>query len=368
MKRIAVFLAVVSLFAWGALGVARQADQTPEQQLQAALSKLKQREPQMSQPEKDALPAIQAILTKYFLNKTELVLSEKEIAEAVLKDLGTMQTRGGSKKGALPSFSSLMKEATPPAPPKPAPKPPTTSRPPVAATPKPAPKPKKYIPGVSAKATFNPAVSRVAGKQIGVVEMSIAGRKAKVVEIPAAIEGYTVDRRARLVSQRLNALQTADKLWWTKLGVGHVKEQVVVTAPKAPNGVILTADVEWAKEWGVDREALARLIIKNMRSALDPNRAVATRGESRDERRVSAVRLRMEGDAMYDTDANGAEVKYRAAIAKDATYAVPYHRLADLYLKQNRKEDAKAVLQSALSVEGLSPEDRVEIEQRLAGM
>ncbi len=365
MKRTVLSLIVGALVAFGVAALSGQGDPTPEQKLQNALSKLKQREPQLSTTEKEALPAIQSILTKYFLNRTELLLSEKDIAEAVLKDLNSLVTRGGTKKGALPSFSSMMAESSKPAVAKPTPKPkPSDPKP----KPTPTVKPKKFIPGVSSKPTFSPSVSSVAGQQIGVVSMTIAGRTARVVESPAAVEGYSVDRRARLVSQRLTALQAADKLWWTKLGVGREKEQVVVTSPKAPNGVILTADSEWAKQWGVDREALARLVIKNIRSALDPNKAVATRGESTEERRIAAIRLRMEGDAIFETDANGAEAKYRAAIGKDAGYAAPYHRLADLYLKQSRKDDARRILEDALREPQLTNEEKAEIQSRLSGM
>jgi tetratricopeptide (TPR) repeat protein len=315
-------------------------------------------------------------LERYYLDRPSLVKSEFEIAEALIRDLRKpfLAARGG-KKGALPAFSELMNDAGgAPPPPKPATKPTPSPKPTPKPAPTPAPKPtpplKKYIPGVTAKTSFVHRVTKVAGREIGVVEMSLQGRKAKVVEIPAALPGYPVARRAMLVAKRMNELQAKDRLWWTTLAPGTYKGETVVKCARAEHGVLMLADGEWAKEWGVGRDQLARLIVKNMRSAVDPNKAFAlgARGESADDRRVAAVKLRMDGDAVFDTDLVKAEDLYNQSMRKDPSYIVAYIRLADLYLKQDKKPEAKNVLEMALSAPGLTEEDRAAIELKLAGL
>jgi hypothetical protein len=275
-----------------------------------------------------------------------LLSSEKVIAEALIKDLKT-NTRGGNSP--TPGVDDILAEAFGKKPPAPKPN-----------------KPKRtYVPGVTAKISFKPTVSKVGGREIGVVQMTVNGKTARIVEIAASLPGYPVSKRATLVAERLDEMNKKDKMWWSTLSVGSINQEVVVKAPKSRSGTVVTADPEWAKEWGVGRTQLATMVIRNIRTSMD-SLAHKARGESPADRRLGAAQLRMEGDSLFDGSAAAAEAKYLEAIQKDSTYGVPYNRLADLYMSQGRREDARAVLQRALGVEGLSAEDRTQISLRLA--
>lgn len=314
-----------------------------------------------SEEEKELAPALRSILVRFFEDNSSLTPSERMIAGSLMQDLKAMLGQGdivSRGNNGLPSFRKLKTEAKPQ--PAPAPKP--------SAAPAPTPKPKKFIPGISEQAKFTSAVVKINGNPVGVVDMSIAGRKQRVVEIHSSLPGYPVDKRARIVAERLVDLQKKDPLWWSTLGVYQVRGEFAVNARKAENGLLVTADASWAEQWGTTPQGLAKMLVKNIRTAIDPkvDDGIGARDvPTAEDLRIEAVRLRMEGDSLFDSDPKSAENLYRKATKSDPTYAVPYFRIADLCLGQKRFEDEKAILTEALQKAHLTDKQRQEIANRI---
>ncbi len=314
-----------------------------------------------SDEEKELAPTLRTILVRFFEDNGSLTPSERMIAGSLMQDLKAMLGQGdivSRGNNGLPSFRKLRSDAKPQ--PAPAPKPNTT--------PAPAPKPKKFIPGISEQAKFTSAVVKINGSPVGVVDMSIAGKKQRVVEIHSALPGYPVDKRARIVAERLVELQKKDPLWWSTLGVYQVRGEYAVNARKAENGLLVTADASWAEQWGTTPQGLAKMLVKNIRTAIDPkvDDGIGARDiPTAEDLRIEAVRLRMEGDSLFDTSPQSAEELYRKALKADPTYAVPYLRIADLCQNQKRVEDERAVLTEALQKAQLTDKQRQEIADRI---
>lgn len=334
--------------------------------LSEALAWLKKVQPSMDPTVKKDVPALEAILRRYFNEPDSLRASEEEIAVAFLDTMPSdddLGGRGGSMD-KMRKFESLLG-----APAKPAPTPPkkTSGNKPPVKPPTPAKVTVKHkIPGIHAKATFS-AVSRTApgGKPIGAVMLSIGGRSKTVVEVLSGTSKLDVQRRAKVVADRMQALSKSNRLWWAMLKVSQVKGQYVVGT--GGSNFVITADTAFAKEWGLTPSQLAKQLILKIRSSLDPEKSESFGGRdfSPEEMHVAAVDLRQEGDALYATSKAKAEEKYKSAIGNDPTYAVPYVRLADLYASKGDKVAAQEILKQGLAVEEMSADQKATLSAKL---
>jgi hypothetical protein len=355
------WVGVVALIAAVAVGWA----QSNSAKLNEALAWLKKIETNLSPNVKKDVPAIQAILRRYYLEPESLRATEEDIALAFIDTMPKSDGIGDrtSPLDKLKKFESMMGGN-----PKPAPKPkPVAGKP----KPKPAPPPpkvvvKRKIPGIHSKATFV-ADSRSApgGKTIGVVQMNIAGRSKTVVEVLSGTSRMDARKRAQVVASRMQSLSRNNRLWWTMLRVSQVKGQYVVGT--GGSNFVITADSAFAKEWGLTPRALASQLILKMRSSLDPEKSeqFGSRDLTAEELRVAAIDLRQQGDALYASNASAAEAKYRAAIANDPTYGVPYLRIADIQLSRNDSTAAKSILQEGLKVGTMPNDQRQSLEAKL---
>lgn len=317
--------------------------------LPRALAWLHKVGPSLSPPVRADLPAVEAILRRYFEDRDDLRASEEEIAQAFLATVPS--DRGLSDRGGaldrLKGFEALMGGA---------------KKTPVSKAPPRPPAGKRPIPGIHTRTTFA-ASSRAApgGRRIGVV--TLGGGKT-VVEILAASGGLDVSRRASVVARRMQNLADRDRLWWTTLAVGRVNGSYVV-APRRADGFVITADPAFAKEWGVGPERLARQLVAKIRSAVDPERAAGFSGRAvtDDDLRLAAVDLRQQGDAAFARAPARAEALYRQAVENDPSYGVPYLRLADLLLARRDESGARAILEKGrVAADAVG---RPEIEARL---
>lgn len=340
--------------------------QSNQQKLTEALNWLKRIQAGMTPEVKKDVPALESILRRYYLEPDTLRATEEDIAlafiETMPKDSGDLADRGGSMD-KLRKFEALLGSSAP----APAPKP-TPGKPKPKPKPKPAPKVvvKRKIPGVHSKATFT-ADSRTApgGKTIGVVQLNIAGRSKTVVEVLAGTSKLDAKKRAQVVATRMQSLSKSNRLWWTMLKVGQVKGQYVVGT--GGKNFVITADSTFAKEWGLSPSALANQLILKIRSSLDPEKSeqFGSRDLTAEELRIAAIDLRQQGDALYASNATAAEAKYRAAIANDPTYGIPYLRIADLFLAKKDNDGAKNILNEGLKVTGLVGDQRASLESKL---
>jgi tetratricopeptide (TPR) repeat protein len=187
-----------------------------------------------------------------------------------------------------------------------------------------------------------------------------------LVEIPNGTSKFTVEQRAQVVAKRLEAEHSSDPLWWTNLEVHQIKDQYVVAVKGSGDAYVITADKDFAKLQGETPEALAFSIVDQIRSTIDPN---TTRGFDATSKLTPLQRanvLRESGDDLYtQKDLSSATEAYLRAIKIAPTYAVPYLRLADLYVEQQKVDDAKDILQQAQDVAGMSPDDKATIAQKL---
>jgi Tfp pilus assembly protein PilF len=84
--------------------------------------------------------------------------------------------------------------------------------------------------------------------------------------------------------------------------------------------------------------------------------------------RQAAIDLRQESDDLYGSSPSQAEAKYKSAIQNDATYHVPYLRLADLYKSQGKADLAKDIVNEALKVDSITGTQRAELEAKLRSL
>lgn len=353
-----IFLAA-SLLGAAAYGVSTQDSQSPVN-LQSALAWLRKVQPSFSPEVKKDVPALEAVLRRYFEDPSSLRATEEDMARAFLAtmpDTGDLATRDPAAD-KMKEFEALMGggAAKPsgggkPAPPKPKPKP-----------------PKRKIPGIHVTPTFSAKrVSAPGGKTIGAVSLSVNGKSSTVVEVLSSAGNMDVYKRAGVVATRMQRLSKENRLWWTMLKVANVRGQYVVGTSKASDWVI-TADPAFAKEWGVSPQTLARQLVSKIRTSVDAQAAdsFGSRDLTPEDLRLAAVDLRQQGDALYKSSPKSAEAKYRAAIDNDPTYGVPYLRLADLHVSAKNKAGARTVLNEALAVEGMDAVQKADIQKRLA--
>jgi hypothetical protein len=350
--------------------------QDGQQRLKTALAWLHKIEPQFSPETKAMVPALEAVLERYYTEPDSLRQSEKDLAEAfiaTMPETGEGLSGRGSAEEKMKDFESLLgstpKKATPKkTPPKTKPKPRTTP-PPVVHTAK--PRPKLKLPGISSRPTFS-AVDKSApgGKHIGAVIVSIEGRRKTVIEILSTAPGMSLRQRAQIIATRMKNLSAKNPLWWTTVKPGTKRGEAVVKAAGAPEGFLVTADRPFANECGVSPDQLARQLANKIRNTFDPNSGDEFGGRdlTPDQMRQAAIDLRQEGDDVYGSSPTQAEAKYKSAIQNDATYHVPYLRLADIYKSRGDSVRARDILADGLKVEVIGGVQRAELEAKLKSL
>ncbi len=226
------------------------------------------------------------------------------------------------------------------------------------------------------------------GKRIGVVDIMVAGRRSRIVEVVSAMPGWPVGKRAQAVSERLRKVQAADPNWWQRLGVGKANKAVVVTVrglkagdiPRASDGspYVITADAKFAREWGLSPSGLAKQLVSGIKQTFQPRQiSLGRRGAadgsggagtmSAEDKRAMAIKMKQEGDDAYSQqDFTNAEANYRDAIKMSPDYAVPYLRLAELYCSQGNMDEAREVLKSVRALKSLTADDKAEISRLMA--
>lgn len=228
-------------------------------------------------------------------------------------------------------------------------------------------------------------VNTPGGKRIGVVDMQVAGRRSRVVEVVSSLPGWPVGKRAQTVADRLRAVHGQDPAWWKRLSVGKAGKAVVVTVaglkttdlPKASDGsvYVITADAGFAREWGLSPAGLARQLVSSIRQTFQPRQVSwGRRGSeggsaamSAEEKRATAIKMKQEGDDAYSNgDLEAAEASYKDAIKMSPEYVIPYLRLAELYCSQNKTDQARAVLSQAKALKSLTASDKAEIERLMS--
>ncbi len=337
MHRLTAAPIISGLLAFAILAPVPARGQAGEVRLKKALQLLDRLEPAYDSEMRSYGPAIRAIVIRKFRDPASLTASED--------DLVTELFRGTELEDPPPAFISRSPEEK-------------------------LQELKAFIetkaPGIAKKPTFHSGErSTPGGKRIGYVEVQMQGRHRTVVEILAAPPHLTLRKRADTIAAGMRTLHARDPLWWTHMSVGRVRGEYVVQAPRAPRGYIITADQDFAKEWGLSRPKLAAQLIRTIRSTFDPNLVVAIRGDDPDLLRQKAVDLRTQGDAAYGSDPKRAEESYRAAISTDPGYAVAYTRLAGLYRSERRVADARQVLDRALRAPTLPSDARRDLEAQL---
>ncbi len=359
MKTKHFFLAVclaISMAAVCALGA-----QDNSAKLRDAIAWLNKVQAGFSPQVKKDVPALQAILTRYFTEPDTLRASEEQIAVAFLATMptaGDVGTRGGNLD-KMQEFEALMGSS------KPSPKPSAGH-----SKPKPPPTPKHRIPGVSSKPAFvAERVQAPGGKSIGAVKLAISGHSKTVVEVLTPAPNMDVFKRAQVVAKRMQKLSGSNRLWWTMLRPTQVRGEYVVGVGRGSDFVI-TADKAFAKEWGVSTQDLAKQLVLKIRSAMDAEKSETFGGRdlSPEDLHLAAVDLRQQGDAAFMSSPGQAEAKYNQAIASDPTYSVPYLRLADLYVARHDSAAAKAILDKALGVDGMGADQKADVQRKRSGL
>ncbi len=226
------------------------------------------------------------------------------------------------------------------------------------------------------------------GKRFGVVDMTVAGRRSRIVEVVSAMPGWPVGKRAQAVADRLQKVHSADPNWWQRLRVGKANKAIVVTVsglkagdiPKATDGspYVITADPKFAREWGLSPAGLAKQLVSGIKQTFQPRQvSLGRRGAAdgsgaptamtADEKRSAAIKMKQEGDDAYSQqDFENAEANYRDAIKMSPDYAVPYLRLVELYCSQGKMDEAREVLKSVRALKSLTPEDKAEANRLAA--
>lgn len=356
--KLAPILFAVTLLGTAAYGISYQ-DSPRSGNLQSALAWLRKVQPSFSPEVKKDVPALEAVLRRYFEDPSSLRATEEDMARAFLAtmpDTGDLATRDPAED-KMKEFEALMGGGAKPSgggkptPPKPKPKP-----------------PKRKIPGIHVTPKFSAKrVSAPGGKTIGAVSLAVNGKSSTVVEVLSSAGNMDVYKRAGVVASRMQRLNKENRLWWTMLKVANVRGQYVVGTAKASDWVI-TADPAFAKEWGVSPQTLARQLVTKIRKSVDAETpdAFGSRDTTPEDLRLAAVDLRQQGDALYQSSPKAAEAKYRAAVENDPSYGVPYLRLAELHMAGKNKTGARSVLSEALAVDGMDAAQKAEIRKKLA--
>lgn len=239
-----------------------------------------------------------------------------------------------------------------------------------------APSPGAGVPRVQSGQVKTPLNHRT----IGFVDLYVDGKRNRIVEILTSVGGLTVGQRADRIAGRVRDLIKLRPEWWRSVGAGRVRGQFVVQV-RGGDGLLVTADPGFARENLCTPPVLARRIAAQIRGAYGQKvdwlqvaglpqsgrrsvqaLSVAARAESD---RAEAARLRQDGDlalvsGVIDSEET-AESKYHVALDRAPNYVAPMLRLAELYLKQGKAQEAEQMLLRAARVPDLSAEEKVEI-------
>jgi tetratricopeptide (TPR) repeat protein len=200
-----------------------------------------------------------------------------------------------------------------------------------------------------------PQTGKVNSASLGIVEIVRAdGSRDVVVELPCDVgKVWTREARAKEIAKRMNLLVTTDPNWPAKLKAdktyrGRTPLSVVVADVRAANipmiasgALVITADSPSAREWGMSTGALAGQIVQDIKNGVSGRADPPTP-------HMAAVMKKQEADAAYHAGRfEEAEKLYRAAIAYDESYAIPYLRLAGLLRERGGSSFEAAKLQQA---------------------
>lgn len=198
-----------------------------------------------------------------------------------------------------------------------------------------------------------------------------------LVEIPSGTSRLPVEQRAKVVAQRLQSVHDADPMWISNLDVKQMNGQWVVSvngSNDAKETYVITADKEFARLQGTTPEALASKLWLTIRNTVDPTESAV---QGRDlvpdsDLKTPAEKLersnlhRQEGDNFYSHHKlDRARSAYKQAIDLTPSYSIPYLRLADLYVEQNKLDKAKDILQQGLAVTDMGATEKSAISDKL---
>lgn len=192
----------------------------------------------------------------------------------------------------------------------------------------------------------------------------------ELVEIPSGTVKFPVDKRAEVVAKRLREAHSSDPLWWSHMDVVRIHNQVVVTVQGSKEPYVVTADKESARLQGITPEQLAYNMMDKIRTTVDPTggRDVTPDADlqTAPEKQERANLYRQVADDAYSAkDTKKAEKYYLRALSLSPAYAVPYLRLADLYMEQGKGEKAKSILTQAGALGEMAAEDKAAIATKL---
>jgi len=223
------------------------------------------------------------------------------------------------------------------------------------------------MPGIKFKPTIRAGQRRIPGHPgaaIGYVTLRLGDREKTVAEIPTDAGGMSPLQRARRVAYRMQTATRQSGLWWTELSVEAMRGESIVSAPQAPGGLVITADLPFARIRQTAPPLLATRVMHDIRYVYGGQPILVTR-DPRDpqEALAAASEYREKGDAAYDTgDTAGAESWYRKSIDRRADYALAYERLADLYAERNDATRRQEIARRALTLTTLDPPQRQKFE------
>lgn len=282
------------------------------------------------------IPMLRSLLARYFDGEV-MTESEVEVAHITLDDIG-YSSSGVESRGK--SLAQLMGSGS--------------SKPSGLAA---------NVTTIRSKPHYTSGVSELPGHEmLAWVKIEIEGRSRKVIEVPGS-DRLSAGARAKTIAQRMANLSDKDRLWWMETSVGNFGNEVVVKAPGAPKGFVVTADKPYAKEVGKTPAQLARYIISKIKSTMD-SRGGSIYGTRAlpDDSRSDAIDLRQDGDDLFASKPKEAEAKYRSAIQTDPTYAVAYVRLIELLVGQKRNDEAEKVRSDGLQAVD-SDSDKTDIQK-----
>lgn len=211
----------------------------------------------------------------------------------------------------------------------------------------------KTMVGTKKSVTFNSRVTRIGDKSVGAVFMRVPNSSAEVVvvEVERPLPKRVVQEQMQTIVQRIGTLASSDPRWWMQLDVKrHPKngEYIVHHAKSPDDGIVVTADSGFARLSGMTAPSLAGKLTRDIKVGLG-GAPGGRAGTPRDE----AMKLRSEGDELFETNLAGAEGKYRLAMQTDPSYPHAYERLAQVAEKQGKAEIARQMRERIVSIRDL---------------
>ena len=155
--------------------------------------------------------------------------------------------------------------------------------------------------------------------------------------------------RAQRIATRFREVQEKDATWWTRIRPGQKNGEEVVELPgslAATVPYLVTADQDFAKEWGLTPHDLAIRLVRAIRAGIE--RRIGGKGVDADARQL-AITSKQSGDEAYSAnDMESAERRYQQAIDADPSYAPAYKLLVTLYKEETKTDKVQEILGRAL--------------------